>query len=356
MKKQYPKIKSGIQKIAALAVLAVLFLGVAHVWATGTYAVRWGVGIFDSDVYNIEDLTFVWDGDIGSATDTEVTGCGTGNCFFDTTYDQTGIREVSVYAKNAQGQQVSNVAVCQADVQQECPCANGYVCVNNRCVYGMEVSCGGYATPTAQNPTIFFNPGTTVYWKPTITGGTQPYRYSWTIQTESGTVRNTQQTSGPFYIASVGQTIGDYLTGETYTAELAVRDANNGLVNASCTIATKQCQFNADCATLGYPSNYYCNQSTFTCVPPDPIFVKTLGLNKGVVNKGNQCTLSWEVSDATTCTVYRNNVAFPQSAATSTTNFTVDPGTYTISCVNAVGTAVNAGPVQCIYNPEIRES
>jgi hypothetical protein len=345
-----------LKKVFAISILALVFLAVASVWANPPYDVTWELESFESDTYNMEDLIFVWGGDTGNATDTEITGCSQGNCRFQTSYNETGIHEVSVYAKNIAGDVVTNTATCRADVQQECPCEFGYTCVNNRCIYGMEVECGGYTTPSAQNPTLFFDPGATVYWRPTVVGGQGPYTYSWNVQTENETIRDRQETSGPFYIATVGGTIGDYLAGSTYTAEVAVRDANNAIVNASCTMATKQCQFNEDCQTLGFPSNYYCNQGTFTCVPPDPVFVQTLAVDKGVVNQGSQCNLSWEVDNATRCDVYRNNELYRFDTDTATSSFTVDPGTYHVQCLNEVDEMVTAGPAQCIYNPEIRES
>jgi hypothetical protein len=355
-----------LQKIGALLVLSLLFIIVASVRADAPYDVDWQVSWDYSDEYQIQDLTFVWGGETGNATNLEVTGCSTFECIFSTSYDLPGDYSVSVYAKNNQGQTVSNTAICSANIATQCPCTTGYECINNRCIYDMEPpECKAYTSADAQHPTLWFDPtregySSEVWWRvDPIQGGQAPYTYSWNGDSadEDVGISDTGNPIGPYYVASVdGQSAGDYDINGTYTMNVGVRDANNILVSSSCTIATKQCAFNEDCVTLGYPTGYYCSTSTYTCVPPDPIFVDPLEINPGVVRSGEQCNLSWTVENAVACDVYKNNTLFQSLSDTATTSYKVLPGTYHIQCLNSVDETVTAGPAQCIYNPEVRES
>ena len=76
-----PEIIAYTKKIGALLILGLLFLIFANVRAVGPYDVSWGIDSFYSDTYNMQDLTFVWGGNTGNATNFEVTGCSAGNCF-----------------------------------------------------------------------------------------------------------------------------------------------------------------------------------------------------------------------------------------------------------------------------------
>ncbi len=364
--RNYKKLKPYFQKIGALLVLSLLFIAVASVRADAPYDVDWQVTWGYSDEYQIQDLTFVWGGDTGNATNMEVTGCSTLECLFSTSYDEPGDYEVSVYAKNSSGQTVSNTAICSANIATQCPCTTGYECINNRCIYDMEPpECKAYTSADAQYPTLWFDPtregySSEVWWKvDPIQGGQAPYRYSWTGSwiEEGEEITSEENLIGPYYVASVdGQSAGDYEINGTYTVDVGVYDDNNVLVSASCTIATKQCSFNEDCQTLGYPTGYYCKTGTYVCVPPDPVFVEPLEINPGVVRSGEQCNLSWEVENAVACDVYKNNVLFESLPDTATTSYKVLPGTYHIQCLNSVDEKVTEGPAQCIYNPEVRES
>jgi len=352
-----PEIIAYTKKIGALLILGLLFLIFANVRAVGPYDVSWGIDSFYSDTYNMQDLTFVWGGNTGNATNFEVTGCSAGNCFFNTSYDDPGNYTVSVYAKNSSGTTVSNTASCSANVQTECPCTSGYTCVNNRCVYNMEVSCAAYASETATLPTLFFNPGSEVWWKAAVTGGVEPITYEWTMNTGSGNVYGSNNPEGALYVATVEGNPGDYEINSTYTTNLTINDSNGGTSTASCTIATKQCAFNSDCQVLGYPDYYICSSSTYTCVPPPPVFVDALSIDPGIVREGESCGLSWAADYADTCELYNNNTLVQIDLATSTDEFLVGPGVYHVQCINETTLeTVVGGPAQCIYNPEIRES
>lgn len=348
-----------VQKAIALFVLALLFLGVASVRADGPYAVEWGIDTFVSfgDVqYNMSDLTFVWGGETGNATNLEVSGCSSvDDCLFATTYDEAGEYTVNVFARNSNGETVSNTASCTANVATQCPCSEGYTCVNNYCQYNMQVSCGAYESEDAQNFKQLHNPGGEVWWRATITGGEGPFTYQWLGDAAIQGVHENPQ--GPFYIATVDGNPGDYDIDSEYEARVFVTDSTGERMSATCNFYAKECAFDADCQTLGYSSVYQCSTGG-QCVPPPINFAEGLAIEPGVIQEGEQCGLTWAAAYADECTLYKNNDAVVDSAiGTSTTNYMVGPGTYHVICTTAItGEEKTAGPVRCIYNPNVRES
>lgn len=303
--------------------------------------VDWYIDEFYSDIYDISELTFVWGNETGTNSNTTVSG-GNSNGLFSTTYNQnTGgekIYNVSVYARNNQGEVVSNTANCLVGAGVW----NGEV----------EASCLAYTALNSNSPKLFFGPGEQVYWKATVDGGTNPYVYTWT-----GDASGNNQNSGPYDVITGGTVSGEYSyqDGPIYTANVLVRDDNGVSANASCSISIKQCVTDLDCADLGFPSGYICNNQTFTCVFPPPVFITPLSLDPGIVNEGEQCGLSWTVSSADSCMVYKNGQIYLSEESSSAT-IDVDPGTYVVRCENSTtNESVTAGPVRCLVNPEIRE-
>ncbi len=355
MKEYKKQMNKNIKKVALISLIALLFVFIdSNVSADSPYVVSWNLDGFYSDTYNIQDLTFVWGGDTGSNTDLDITGCTSDDCVFNTTYPVSGSYVVNVHAENNAGQVVSNVASCAANVETECPCAEGYICTDNRCVYDMDVSCGAYTSADAENPTLFFNPGSTVWWKAEVDGGMNPLNYEWVIRTENGFEEGTSNPEGPLYVSNIGSNSGDYDNGGLYSTYLTVIDDNGGVSNAICSMITKQCNTNSDCLALGFSEDYICN-SEFTCALPPPIFLMPLGLDPSIVKEGAQCGMSWIVDEADSCIIYRNGEVY-EANAPAAGDIDVDPGTYTISCENTAGAVANAGPVRCLVNPEIREN
>jgi hypothetical protein len=360
MKKKQYTMHPYVQKAVALFVLALLFLGVASVRADGPYPVSWGIETFTSEAYNMQDLTFVWSGQTGNAVSREVTGCSSvEDCLFETTYDESGTYAVQVYAKNSSGETVSNTASCTANVATQCPCSEGYTCVNNYCQSNLVASCGAYSSEDAEFPNEAHNPGSEIWWKVAVTGGEGPYTYSW-----STAVTGTGNPRGPFYIATVDGNPGDYQIDTPYTANVIVTDLgnNNEQARARCSFYAKECAYDTDCQILGYPDLYTC--SAGKCVPPPIVFAEQLQINPSVVREDERCGLSWAADYADECTLYKNNEEVVDSAVgTSTTNYMVGPGSYHVICQTfaepgseIITDTETAGPVRCIYNPNVRES
>jgi hypothetical protein len=298
--------------------------------------VSWNISDYYSDTYDISDLTFVWFRETGTAVNKNISG-GLNDGSLYTTYNEStggpGEYSVSVFARNSSGSIVSNATECSVQAGNW----NGE----------MDAMCAAYPTLNSQTPQLFFGPGENVYWKATVDGGTNPLVYSWT-----GAAAGNSTVIGPYdvVVGPAGNGQYSFESGPIYTANLSVTDDNSANTTAICSISIKECLTNEDCL-----NGEICSQDTFTCVIPPPVFLTPLGLDPSIVNEGEQCGLSWIVEDADTCMLYKNGEIINADAGTST-NMDVDPGTYTIRCENILGDAVNAGPVKCLVNPEIREN
>lgn len=377
MPKKKPETKKDLVRNinAGFFAIVVLFISLMVTADGPPYSVSWSIGDFYSDTYNITDLQFVWSGDTGTLPNPSSTLGSSNNGQFDTQYNDGGIKNLSVYA-TYQGGQVSDTVICSEDVSCGV-CPEGYSCSNGFCYYDLDIYCAAYETEDAENPKIFFDPGSEVYWKATVPNSDESFIYNWgddynpSIVDGSGGQGSEFKTIGPFTVNDLGN-IGsaDYDAAQTYTTDLLVSDGI-GFSTASCSIRTKQCQFNEDCITLGFPGSTVCDPATFVCVPPEPLFVEQLTIDPAVTNSGNQCGLAWAVDNVDYCTLKKDNTAVDLEGLglnTSTTTEYMDvggldsgvlgvsPGTYSVECVQtATGESVYAGPVKCLYNPEVRE-
>lgn len=346
-----------LMKILYGLTLGFLLIG-TFVTASGEIGVTWEVDSYYSDTYNINDVTFVWSGDTGtSPSPTQVAGSNNAGAF-STTYTTAGEKTVNVYAKNSLGETVSNTASCTATIGTECPCQANYTCVANTCVYNMDVSCAAYtseAAVAAGTPTLFFDPGSEVYWHASVDYGDENYTFTW-----AGDATGDTQTVGAYFVHGVDDDLGDYETNDTLTSHVRVSDGTGETITASCTVATKQCATDDDCVTLGYGAGSICDPATYTCRPPLPVFVEPLTINPSVINEGEQCGLAWAVDNVSQCDLYKDNTVVVSDIGTTTAErengvYSVDPGTFRVQCENVLGETIDAGPVRCLYNPNVKE-
>lgn len=292
--------------------------------------VEWSIPYVFSEIYDREDLTFVWDGVGSLPPPTDVSG-GTNNGGYTMYYAQevtgdSGTFQMSVYAKNSQGETVSNLATCDVVISEP------------------KAYCAAYPTweaLQAGNSSEFFNAEEDVYWRAELQNG-EPRLYDW-----NGDVDDDNQIVGPV-------SYPESKKGQSINAEVGIYvDGREEPYNASCPIFIRECLVDEEC-----PNGKVCDSVEYICVLPPPIFVSPLTLDPSVINTGEQCRLRWTVDDADSCILYKNGNAIDAEAATSTENtdgINVETGTYTITCQNEEGLSVTGGPVRCLANPDIRE-
>ncbi len=287
--------------------------------------VIWNINNFYSDQYSLDELTFVWNG-VGTLPNNAERSGANANGVYNINYNDStgGARNygMNVYAKNNEGEIVSNTASCAVQITP------------------MVASCSAYNSLSANAPQTFFNPGEEVFWKSSVQNGVGSLSYLWT---GGGVTGNENQNAGPVQYDTKGQ---------LQTVNVRATASNGVSKTASCSIFVRECLVDDECY-----DGKYCSPSTFTCVLPPPLFVSPLTLNPGITNKGGKCGLSWTVTDADSCILYKNNqpIDFEGGADTSIGDILVDPGTYSMLCENETGLSVTGGPVKCLVNPDIRE-
>lgn len=265
-----------------------------------------------SDEYNIEDLTFIWSGETGLATELEIDG-GTNNGALLTTYtaETGGLKDytTSVYAEDSDGDRVSADLEC---VAPRCVCPSGFTCVNGQCELDLTVSCAAYDHAAATGtPRLFFGPEEDVYWKANVSGGDDPYDYTWT-----GAASGDQEIVGPYSVGS-GEDYS-YEDGPVYVTNANVIDDDATNVDAICSINIRECLNNNDCPL----PQEICRTDDFTCGPPKPSISQPLGVSPNLVNEGQACDMHWEIAGAWTCDLYKDAEINPTSVPTSTAYYT----------------------------------
>ncbi len=294
--------------------------------------------------YDVNGLIFVWNA-VGYSTPNNAERPGTNNGGrFNINYPSAGNKTyvMDVYAKNYQGEKVSNTARCSMNVAPMVP------------------RCYAYANQDAianNSPKNVFSLMESVIWGVDVQDPAEgTLTYKWFVNGKL-TWHENKYTSGILLDTH------NYRKGQTVTTTVVVKDASNNEASASCSIFIRECMTNDEC-----PGENICNNLTGMCTLPIPIFNKNLTLDQNVINKGGTCNLSWNVDMAHTCTLYRNNSPmqiFGPGIGNSNPeperiegNMGVQPGTYTMTCVSGEGanqTTQTSGPVTCLVNPDIRE-
>jgi hypothetical protein len=291
--------------------------------------VTWSLKHYFSDEYSKEDLTFVWNG-IGSLPDNAERSGGLNNGSYTIDYDSTtgGSKDYSieVYAKNSEGEQVSNKATCTVQIDEMTAQCFAYPNIQ-------AIDAGGVKQ--------FFGVDEDVYWSVDTEDYIGSLTYQWSGAGLGSASGNQNKTVGPVTYSTKKQ---------QQTARVEVTDSEGMMAEASCSIFIRECLADSDCE-----NGMVCDSVEQICVLPPPIFVENLTLDPAVVNTGEQCGLSWTVDYADSCILYKNGQIYDSEAATTTPGVSVDPGTYTISCTNEGGLSVTGGPVRCLVNPNIRE-
>jgi len=91
--------------------------------------------------------------------------------------------------------------------------------------------------------------------------------------------------------------------------------------------------------------------------PGDEAQISNFTINPSVANENGKCTLSWTTGAYTnTCTIKGPGPDIPAATSTSPQYKDVDPGTYTLSCLNHAPEITTAGPRICLQNPDLREN
>jgi hypothetical protein len=92
-------------------------------------------------------------------------------------------------------------------------------------------------------------------------------------------------------------------------------------------------------------------------VPGDEAQISNFTINPSVANENNQCTLSWTTGLFTnTCEIKGPTGDIPVATSTSPQSINVNPGTYTLSCLNHAPEVTAVGPRTCLQNPDLREN
>lgn len=300
--------------------------------------------------YDRSDLKFVWNG-VGAPplTSTSTQG-GLNNGDYDITYqygeyntrgESITIRTYAVLASECPGPDVSS---CE-------PISNS---INCQVQINVPVaSCAAFDSEEDafdDNPKVppIFNAGDPVILKGDLDNDTAN-AYDWSGE---GILTGTPLNFGSAPYNQV-ETITSNETGAK-NVDFTAYGTNDYAHSASCQFYIRQCWDDTQC-----PANQTCSYLGL-CEIPEPEFT-LLEIDPSVINltEGERCGLSWTVDYADSCTLYKNNVAMPDNVGTSTQNYEIEPGTYTIVCqnVNELGatTTVTGGPVRCLLNPNIRE-
>ncbi|MDA8611312.1 hypothetical protein N9L18_00400 [Candidatus Pacebacteria bacterium] len=337
---------------------------------------------FFSQDYEISDLSFIWSGDTGDSSDPTTVLGSNDNGRFSTQYDDEGEKTVQVYAEY-QGERVSETAICDYEISSCGICPEGYSCVNGSCQYaGITASCAAYTSAEAANPTVYFDTGSDVYWRAEVSDTDQALTYNWNDDYDpsfvdgSGGGGDAYRVTGPITVSELGESVANqYDANDSYVTNLRVSDGI-GFADSSCAIITKQCNFDIECITLGYVDGTTCDPSTFVCIPPPIIIVEPLKIDPAITNKGSYCGLAWEVDNVDYCDLKKDNETVDLYELglvdTSTTTeylelevededweagvLTVTPGTYSLECrQTATQEIMYAGPVKCLFNPDVKE-
>lgn len=295
--------------------------------------VSWNASLVSSE-YDIEDLILEWTeiNAINKNPSTIQKSGGLNLGRYDTFYNNStgGARDysVKVVAKNNEGEVVSNEATCTVEIDI------------------MEAICRAYPSLQAipDYPAQYFDYGQDVYWNVFLKNADPSIEsIVWGGAAYSGG-SNDNYTVGSFNY---------YTRGQQQIANVTVRGSSGTETTAICPIFIKQCTVDSECN-----SGNICNQSTFTCVIPPPEIEFLSLANNGIVNSGEKCQLSWTVTGAESCILYRNGVAVDYPGSNEVSNsIPVLPGTYSIICENSSDPVIRAvgGPVKCLVNPNIRE-
>jgi hypothetical protein len=103
---------------------------------------------------------------------------------------------------------------------------------------------------------------------------------------------------------------------------------------------------------LGCPGSPGCEDG-----PPGIAAIDSFTVQSQIVNEGdNPCSLSWDTSvDTAVCTL--STPSGDVNVATSTTDYEVGLGIYSLTCHNGAQPpqVVEAGPISCILNPDVKE-
>lgn len=288
--------------------------------------------------YDRTDLTFVWTelNATKAQTTKEIYG-GTNFGRYSTSYGPGtgGPKEyqVSVYAKNALGETVSNEATCSFTMEE------------------MTVMCKAYPSlDDAVNDRFsssFFNEREEVWWRAFVTNSDNPISsVKWFGGASTGNEGSDSYIVGPKYF---------YEKKKSVNASVEVVGSGSS-AGYSCPIFIRECMNDSECEDQGL----VCDPVEQICVIPPPVFEDELSLDPGVVNKGQRCGLSWEVFNADKCVLYKNGSEDGIEVPTSSMNTPVEIGTYTMNCVdqdeegNTISIA-KSGPVRCLLNPDIKE-
>jgi hypothetical protein len=261
-------------------------------------------------------------------------------------------------------------------------CPDGKIVVNNQCVTPFSSSC------SATLPNVEIDE--TVDWYVTVSGGTPPYNYNWTIDNSSNTSENAYNS---------------YATAGLKTMNVSITDSAGGGSSSQCTVEVGDVTFiPGECGTtheneclygvtpidspadVGTQSRWTCPSPnggaisptcTFNCsvdeilssegicIPPpgdscEPII--TPNYDSKIVNEpGNSCSMDWTITfaDEVVCGAATTVCEIDGAPTTPFSDVPISIGTHSLVCTTSMGddswtTSLLPRP-QCRLNPNYGE-